>query len=214
MKSAFLAFLNFACCTAETWCALWQEATSAKAALRAQVSDLSTALAAMQDSAATGDKEQAMLKQQLLALHAASASAQTDAKQRQAQLELQLQQLQNSSKQQSVSALELTAHNSGLSTQLDLLQSQHAQQLNEVESQTAAPLQKQIASLQQQLRSVAKRVEDAEQQLSAQDSKAHESESRAARAESLVRRVEERKSSLEADKRRLQQSVKELKTEV
>lgn len=178
------------------------------------MSQLSTAVTVAQGSATQLEKERAMLEQQLLALHAASHSAQTDGKRHEEQLESQVQQLQHSMQQQSTDALELTACNAGLSTQLGMLQAQHAQQLAEIQTQTATPLQKQITSLQQQLRGASNRVQGLEQQLSTQELRVNEAESRALRAEGLTRRGEERRCSLEAERRRLQQSLKELRMEV
>lgn len=191
-----------------------QADTAARELLDGQVCELKTALTAAQDSAAQFEKDHAMLQQQLLALHAASDSAQADARSQKAQLESQVQLLQLSSQQQSAHALELAASNSGLATQLDMLQAQHAQQLDGIRTEIAAPLQKHIVSLQQQLKGTASKAQGLEQQLKTQELRVDEAESRAARAEGLVKRGEERRNGLEGERRRLQQSLRELRNEV
>ncbi|KAA6418428.1 MAG: hypothetical protein FRX49_11588 [Trebouxia sp. A1-2] len=130
-----------------------------------------------------------------------------------AQAQAELQQIHQLHQQQSTDILELTARNSGLSTELDMQQQQHAKALSRCTVEATAPLERQLASSKQQLKHATQRLHTAEQQLSSHKLSVAEAESRALRAEGLMRKSEERRSGLECDKRRLQAFVRELKSE-
>jgi len=179
----------------------------------------------LQANFAQQEQERKQLQQQLAdaqetveALQAESAACESELRARISELVGQnsslASQIHQLHQQQSTEALELTARNSGLLTELSLQQQQHAEALTRCIAAATAPLERQLASSKQQLKHATQRLQTAEQQLSSHKLTVAEAESRALRVEGLMKKSEERRSGLECDKRRLQAFVRELKSEV
>ena len=151
--------------------------------------------------------EQARLEAQISQLTAHNSDLVSQA----SAMSLQVHQLQQ---HRSSEALELTACNSGLLTQLSILQQQHAEATHRTTAEVSRPLQKHIATLKQQLRASSQRLQHAEQQVSAHELSVTEAESRAARAAAVLQKTEDRRTGVEAEKRRLQTVVRDVKAEV
>ena len=199
-----------------------QEMTDAKLALQAQLDASNNQQVHLKAALTQLEEERSLLKQQLSHSSEAAEKLRGEAaaglEARNSELSAQIvelrAQVQHLQQQQSSHALELTAQNSGLLTQLSLQQQQHAEALSSVSAELTAPLEKELLVIRQQLKLVTQKLQAAEQQLSAHEASCTGAEARAAKAEGLLKKSDGRRSVLECDKRRLQTCVKEVRAEV
>jgi len=202
-----------------------QGMSNVKADLQEQLEAVMSEQKQLQADFAQQEWERKQLQQQLTDAHETVDNLQAESVACESELRARISELdgQNSAlasqihqlhQQQSMDALELTARNSGLLTELGLQQQQHAEALTRCTAEVTAPLERQLASCKQQLKHATQRLQAAEQQLSSQKLSVAEAESRALRADGLMKKSEERRAGMDCDKRRLQTFVRELKFEV